>query len=803
MNTSKLPPRPVPHVTGMFTNNNLPKVMEKFGFLRVSNNPAPGNPQISHSQYPEKPPAGPQFSLRLEVAAAPNNQVALANLLAVCPADFPSVENHATVLIEKTFVYGIVKEPLMAPGTIGMAVNARLWLRASLRDTVRVELYNLFHSRADTHYLGELDLMIDYRKQLHASAAALDEADLARVFVANYQNQVLQPTQPLVMEYKGVVFLVDVYAALVIDLDKLGGERAMSQEIGTKGRLIPETVVNFFPREQLQLQLKKRPNGKTHNKPRANPIINPDFKMESMGIGGLDTEFQQIFRRAFASRVISPDLVDKLGLRHVKGLLLFGPPGTGKTLIARQIGKMLNVREPKIVNGPEMLSKYVGLSEENIRKLFKDAEAEYKAKGEGSGLHIIIFDELDSVFKQRGGGRSDGTGVGDNVVNQLLAKMDGVEQLNNILIIGMTNRLDLIDNALLRPGRFEIQIEISLPDEKGRRDILVIHTKKMKDNGLLALDVDLGELARLTKNFTGAELEGLVNLASSFAINQYTKSDNVAKVDKNIAKMKISRNDFLLALSEVKPAFGVNEEDLNANYPYGIIEYNPRVRSVFDKLKSYVEEVKHSHTERLISVLLHGEPGVGKTAIASMLALESKFPFVKMLSAESLVGMLEALKMATIDNVFRDVYKLPLNVLVIDKIETLINYVPIGPRFSNEILQMLIVNLCKKPPNGRRLLIVGTTSQYLVMRHMGLADNFTKTIELKKIKLLEEVQVVFEQLQFMLPSERDAVIQQLASLGDGSVDISVKKLIQVMMNAKYLQADVNLTVENILEAQVP
>lgn len=537
------------------------------------------------------------------------------------------------------------------------------------------------------------------------------------------------------------------------------------------------------------------------NKPRANPIINPDFKLENMGIGGLDTEFQQIFRRAFASRIISPDLVENLGLRHVKGLLLYGPPGTGKTLIARQIGKMLNVKEPKIVNGPEMLLKYVGSSEENIRNLFKEAEQEYKLKGESSQLHIIIFDELDSVFKQRGS-RGDGTGVGDNVVNQLLAKMDGVDQLNNILIIGMTNRLDLIDNALLRPGRFEIQIEISLPDEKGRKDILLIHTKKMKDNDLLGDDVDFDELASLTKNFTGAELEGLVNSASSFAINQYTKSENIAKVDQNIAKMKLTRNEFLLALNEVKPAFGVNEEDLNLNFPYGVIEYNRRIHSIFERLTSYIEEVKNSDSERLISVLLHGEPGVGKTAIASMIALQSEFPYIKMLSAENLVGMSEAMKIATIDNTFRDIYKSPLNVLVIDKIETLINYVPIGPRFSNEILQMLIVNLNKKPPGGRRLLIIGTTSQYSVLKHMTLAENFTKTIEVKKITEISEVKAVFDEMNFMLPGEREQVLEQLSRYGDGKLDIGIKTLIQVMNNCKYLKADVNLAVENILEAQL-
>lgn len=141
-----------------------------------------------------------------------------------------------------------------------------------------------------------------------------------------------------------------------------------------------------------------------------------------MGIGGLDSEFSNIFRRAFASRIFPPALVEKLGIQHVRGILLYGPPGTGKTLMARQIGKMLNAREPKVVNGPEILNKFVGQSEENIRKLFADAEKEYQAKGDESALHIIIFDELDAICKQRGG-RNDGTGVGDSVVNQLLSKV--------------------------------------------------------------------------------------------------------------------------------------------------------------------------------------------------------------------------------------------------------------------------------------------------------------------------------------------------------------------------------------------
>jgi hypothetical protein len=147
---------------------------------------------------------------------------------------------------------------------------------------------------------------------------------------------------------------------------------------------------------------------------------------------------------------------------------------------------------------------------------------QYKDKGDESGLHIIIFDELDAICKQRGSTNS-GTGVGDSIVNQLLSKMDGVDQLNNILIIGMTNRLDMIDEALLRPGRLEVHMEISLPDETGRLQILNIHTAKMKNNGVMDRDVNLPELASLTKNFSGAEIGGLVKSATSFAFNRHVK----------------------------------------------------------------------------------------------------------------------------------------------------------------------------------------------------------------------------------------------------------------------------------------
>jgi vesicle-fusing ATPase len=325
-----------------------------------------------------------------------------------------------------------------------------------------------------------------------------------------------------------------------------------------------------------------------------------------MGIGGLDKEFSTIFRRAFASRILPPGLVDQMGINHVRGILLYGPPGTGKTLIARQIGKMLNAREPKVINGPEVLNKYVGQSEENIRKLFADAEKEQKEKGDESGLHIIIFDELDAVCKQRGSGAGGGTGVGDSVVNQLLSKLDGVEQLNNILLIGMTNRKDMIDEALLRAGRLEVHLEISLPDEHGRQQILKIHTAKLRANQRLDNDVNLPELAKLTRNFSGAEISGLVKAASSFALQRHIKGGTMAALKEDINQIRLCMDDFLHALDEVHPLFGASEEDLERCVEGGIINFSPHIEQIFREGRSAVTMLRQvsspRHLQRVVQI---------------------------------------------------------------------------------------------------------------------------------------------------------------------------------------------------------
>jgi len=160
--------------------------------------------------------------------------------------------------------------------------------------------------------------------------------------------------------------------------------------------------------------------------------------------------------------------------------------------------------------------------------------------------------------------------------------MDGVDQLNNVLIIGMTNRIDMIDEALLRPGRLEVHMEISLPDEQGRYQILGIHTSKMRANKVMDPNVDLYKLASLTKNFSGAEINGLIKSATSFAFNRHVKVGTMAGISDDVENLKVNMQDFMSALDEVHPAFGVSEEELDQVVQNGIIHFDSVIDASFD-----------------------------------------------------------------------------------------------------------------------------------------------------------------------------------------------------------------------------
>ncbi len=250
-------------------------------------------------------------------------------------------------------------------------------------------------------------------------------------------------------------------------------------------------------------------------------------------VGGLD-ELKEELREAIEWPIKYKDAYDYVDVETPKGILLHGPPGTGKTLIAKALAKMTESNFISI-KGPELLSKWVGESEKGVREIFRKARQ--------AAPCIIFLDEVDALVPRRGSGGSD-SHVTENVVSQILTEIDGLEELHNVLIIGATNRLDIVDEALLRPGRFDRIIKVPNPDSKGRKHIFEIHTKKKP----LESDVDIAKLVEITDGFSGAEIAAVANRAALAALKRY-----VVGKSENIKEIKIAHQDLLDAVDKVKP----------------------------------------------------------------------------------------------------------------------------------------------------------------------------------------------------------------------------------------------------------
>jgi vesicle-fusing ATPase len=446
------------------------------------------------------------------------------------------------------------------------------------------------------------------------------------------------------------------------------------------------------------------------------------------------------------------------------------------------------------VNGPEVLNKFVGGSEEKIRELFVEAEKEQNEMGDQSMLHIIIMDEMDAICKQRGTVK-DGTGVSDSVVNQLLSKIDGVDSLNNILLIGMTNRKDMIDDALLRPGRLEVHVEIGLPDLQGRLQILGIHTRNMREAKRITPEVldRLPEIAEKCKNFSGAEIEGLVKAASSYALTRCVDVKDLKKAP-DTKKLILQYEDFERALGDVEPKFGAKSQELKACYRNGFVPYGDSFDLFMGTLERLVNQVRTSSKTPLMTVLLAGHANTGKTAIAAKIAVDSGFPFVRMVSADEMIGYSETSKSQMIHKAFMDSYKSSLSIIFLDDIERLIEYVPIGPRFSNTVLQTLLVLLKKVPPDdGRRLLVIGTTSVPHLLEDLGLTSAFGIQ---QSVPLLDQPSQIMEVLRVaahMGEKESKSIAKAIAK------PIGIKQLLMVAEMAKQgnpkARVDVNVFME--------
>jgi transitional endoplasmic reticulum ATPase len=329
-------------------------------------------------------------------------------------------------------------------------------------------------------------------------------------------------------------------------------------------------------------------------------------------IGGLDEELEQV-REMIGLPLSEPELFRELGVDPPAGVLLYGPPGTGKTLIARAVAGEVEAFFTTI-SGPEIVSKYKGESEERLREAFERAEREAPA--------IVFVDEIDSIA----GARDEDADMENRVVAQLLTLMDGLDDRGRVVVIGATNRVDAVDPALRRGGRFDREIEIGVPGETGRREILDVHTRSMPLSG----DVDLDRLAARTHGFVGADLDSLATEAAMAALRRRGETDELA----------VTRADFETAMAAVDPSAMreyVAETPSTTFADVGGLDGAKRtlVEAVEWPI-AYPELFSATATDPPAGVLLHGPPGTGKTLLARALAGESDVNFISVAGPELL-----------------------------------------------------------------------------------------------------------------------------------------------------------------------
>jgi transitional endoplasmic reticulum ATPase len=341
-------------------------------------------------------------------------------------------------------------------------------------------------------------------------------------------------------------------------------------------------------------------------------------------IGGLKNEVQKV-REMIELPLRHPEIFDRIGIEAPKGVLLHGPPGTGKTLLAKAVANETNANFYSI-SGPEIMSKFYGESEERLREVFKEAEE--------NAPSIIFIDEIDSIAPKREEVSGD---VEKRVVSQLLTLMDGIQSRGKLVVIGATNRPNAIDPALRRPGRFDREIDIGIPDEQGRLDILLIHTRGMP----LTEDVNLESIAKVTHGFVGADLEALSKEAAMRSLRRILPEINLEqpKIPVEILnKIKITKQDFDEALRDVQPSalreVLVQRPNMGWDDIGGLQQVKEELAEAIEWPLKHANLFTEANVEPPKGILLYGPPGTGKTMIAKAVAATSEANFISIKGPE-------------------------------------------------------------------------------------------------------------------------------------------------------------------------
>jgi len=408
-------------------------------------------------------------------------------------------------------------------------------------------------------------------------------------------------------------------------------------------------------------------------------------------IGGLDEELELV-REMIELPLSEPELFRRLGVEPPSGVLLHGPPGTGKTLIARAVANEVDARF-ETISGPEIMSKYKGESEEQLRQTFETARE--------NAPTIIFFDEIDSIA----GTRDDESDAENRIVGQLLTLMDGLDARGEVIVIGATNRVDAIDPALRRGGRFDREIGIGVPDETGRREILEVHTRGMP----LADDVDIDAIARRTHGFVGADLDAVASEAAMAAIRD-RPTDDAERHEWNRSPT-VQKAHFDAALASVEPSamreYVAESPTTDFSDVGGLEDAKGTLRESVEWPLTYDRLFEETNTDPPSGVLLHGPPGTGKTLLARALAGETDVNFVRVDGPEIIdryVGESEK----AIRKVFERARQAAPSIVFFDEIDAITAARGEGHEVTERVVSQLLTELDGMSENPNLVVLAAT-----------------------------------------------------------------------------------------------
>lgn len=437
-----------------------------------------------------------------------------------------------------------------------------------------------------------------------------------------------------------------------------------------------------------------------------------------LGVGGHKQIIKDLIRRVFYTRVLSKEALDAFGVeKHGKGVLLYGPPGTGKTLIASTIAELLPSSQFVKVNGPEVMSSYVGASQGNIGKIFE------VAKQNPSKLYIFFFDELEAISRERQGQGGTSTQVGNEMVSRLLTELDGAKSADNVVFIGATNRKDLIDPAILRAGRLDAKFYVGLPSLEDRLEILQIHTRNITAR---ANDWDLRLIAQQTEYYSGAELAKLVDVARSYALRENIDPSLDTLKMKDVRSVTdlapITQAHFLLALKEVKPDFGVKE--VFTTRPDKFAPDNPTQEAIVADFNVSMSSFMQGSPGQF-NYMISGASCSGKTSIAEYLAFHSGIKHVQIVDVAKMIAMTEIEQRRYLAGVFAKTREsIEPSIVILDGIEDILNADPEHKQYNNGLRIQL--NALLKPDAGRnnKLIVIGCCQDREFLNRVGLGRYF-------------------------------------------------------------------------------